>query len=136
MFDNVRRSVEPLSPVTGRIICVFPSIKHVKALQKLLGTRISQEAPIGWEELHRAPEDFPDMTRLVFLESNSVGETLLALPAKSSFLSHDTFVMADGRLFSLRDQSGQKWGVNGGLSEDVFKGFQEVFDSLEEPNEG
>jgi hypothetical protein len=127
MNGNIRSEFKPLPVVTGRIVCVFPSIRYVEALQKLLGERISQEPPIGWEELHNNPEAFPDKTRLVYLESDSVGKTILAMPSPTTFLCEDMFTLADGRLIVLRDQSGRKWGENGGPSQEVFDRWNTEF---------
>lgn len=136
MFDNIQSTLAPVPPTLGRIVCVFPSERHVKALQKLLGERISQEPHIGWDEFHAAPEDFPDKERLIWLEAHSTGEALLKLPAKTTFLAEDVFALADNRLIAVRDRSSRKWGVDDGLSADVFAGFQEALDSIEVAHEG
>lgn len=120
-----------LPVITGRLVAALPSERHVRTLQKLLGDKISQEPAIGWVDFHNAPESFPDRDRLIFLEAKTPGEAIIAMPAKATFLAEDVFVMADGKLINLRDMSSRRWGVDGGLNEEVFARFDEVFSQTE-----
>ena len=123
--------IAPLPAITGRLVAALPSERHVRALQKLLGSKISQEPAIGLAEFQHAPESFPDRDRLIFLEAQTPGEAIVALPAKTSFLAEDVFVMADGKLINLRDMSSRRWGENGGLNDEVFARFDEVLSQTE-----
>jgi len=123
--------VPSLPAITGRLVAALPSERHVRALQKLLGGKISQEPPIALADFQHAPESFPDRDRLVFLEAQTPGEAIMCLPAKATFLAEDVFVIADGKLINLRDMSSRRWGEDGGLNEEVFARFDEVFSQTE-----
>ncbi|MNH15806.1 hypothetical protein D3C79_754280 [compost metagenome] len=137
MFDNIRQTIEPLPAITNRIVCVFPSKSHVQALQRCLGDAISQEAPIDWDEFHNDPEAFTDPDRIIFMECHSVGEATLRMPAKATFLSREMFVMADGKVLAIRDQTGRKWRTGSdpdGTTADSFKHFDEFLARAEADN--
>lgn len=118
-----------LPTITGRILMIFPSEDHVRAVQKLLGDKISQEPAIGWQELHDAPERFPDRSRLVFLNSEGI-KRILALNPKTTFFAEEVFVLSAEKLITLRDITGRRWGNDGGLSQDVLDGFQDIYKEL------
>lgn len=134
MFDNIRQADKLEIPAAfDRIIVCVPSKRHVKALQMVLGERISQEDPIGWEEFHANPEQYKDKTRLLFLESHSVGETIRKMPGKLTFLAQDVFVIVDGtKIMPLRDQTGRKWGDENTSSEVALARYFDVLATIPE----
>lgn len=136
MFDNMRKSeFIPLPPTVGRIIVCVPSLRHVKALQVVLGDRISQEEPIVWEEFHANPDDYQNKARLIFLQAETTGETIAKMPSQTTFLAEDVFVFVDGKkILPLRDQTSRKWGDENTTSEDALARYFDVLATIpEEP---
>lgn len=136
MFDNMRKSETiPLPPTVGRIIVCVPSLRHVKALQVVLGDRISQEEPVGWDEFYAKPEDYQNKARLIYLKAETTGETIAKLPSRTTFLAEDVFVLVDGKkILPLRDQTSRKWGDENTLTEDALARYFDVLATIpEEP---
>jgi hypothetical protein len=127
MFKGaIKSEFVALPAATGYIIVCVPTRRHVKALQTLLGPRISQEEAVDWDTFNANPEAYPDKSRLIFMEAHTTSETIAKMPPRMTFLAAEVFVLAGSvQLMALRDQTGCKWGdLEKRISSDsVFEGF-------------
>lgn len=144
---------DKLAPlVTGRIVVVAPSARHVKALQNLLGDKIDQRPAVKLEDLTRdtdidlvvfapQPDPFvpvpkkPDGFNTIAkrLKSNEGTAKLGGLGWDDSFFSSDTIIVDDDRAVSLRDQSGCRWGDFDQRipSSQILEGYAAEFEKLD-----
>lgn len=146
-------SRDPFAPlVSGRIVVVAPSLRHVRALQNLLIGKIDQRPAVKLDDL--VPETDTDI--LVFAQQpepfkptpkpvdgfNPARKRLFAqegtldlggLSWREGFYTSDLFVVDDTRCVSTRDQTSMRYGdvAQEITSETVLAGFAAEFEKLD-----
>lgn len=142
-------------PSAGNVVVVAPSLRHVKALQVLLGDKIPAGEPISLEQAEpmkgqlifvpvetpidyaRRNEELPlthGVKRIHKLHMDHKKVSFGALEPRDSFLANDFFILNDTEALAVRDMTGWKYGSqeDGILSRDVLQRFHVEYEALGE----
>jgi hypothetical protein len=144
--------------VKGKYVVIAPSVRHVKALQTLLGNRFPVGDPITLEEAkeklvfpqmiifiaHDKPIDYArrndelpltgGVKRTHLLRTDHTKVHFGELEGRDIFLANDVFILNDETALLMRDQTGWKYGdkEEGVSTRDVLAKFSDTFVNLGE----